>query len=89
MYFCNPKTEKEYYNLKTQNKMKKVMLLMAVAGMFAFAACNNTKPAEQPEEEMTTTSIESLIDEATENLNNALDTATLEVEAVAEEEAAQ
>lgn len=87
MYFCNPKTEKEYYNLKTQNKMKKVMLLMAVAGMFAFAACNNTKPAEQPEED--TTSIESLIDEATENLNNALDTATLEVEAVAEEEAAQ
>lgn len=26
--------------------MKKVMFLMAVAGMFAFAACNNT-PAEE------------------------------------------
>ena len=32
--------------------MKKVMFLMAVAGMFAFAACNNT-PA--PEETIDTT----------------------------------
>lgn len=31
--------------------MKKVMFLMAVAGMFAFAACNNNKPAEAPAEE--------------------------------------
>ncbi len=27
--------------------MKKVMFLMAVAGMFAFAACNNNTPAEE------------------------------------------
>ena len=27
--------------------MKKVMFLMAVAGMFAFAACNNNKTAEE------------------------------------------
>lgn len=43
--------KKETYkplNLKT---MKKVMFLMAVAGMFAFAACNNNKTAEAPAEE--------------------------------------
>jgi len=28
--------------------MKKVMFLMAVAGMFAFAACNNTPATEEP-----------------------------------------
>ena len=27
--------------------MKKIMFCMAVAGMFAFAACNNNKPAEE------------------------------------------
>lgn len=27
--------------------MKKVMFLMAVAGMFAFAACNNNAPVEE------------------------------------------
>lgn len=27
--------------------MKKAMFLMAVAGMFAFAACNNNTPAEE------------------------------------------
>ena len=38
--------------------MKKVMFLMAVAGMFAFAACNNTPATEEtvdtvaPETEM-------------------------------------
>lgn len=32
--------------------MKKVMFLLAVAGMFAFAACNN-QPAEEPATEMT------------------------------------
>jgi len=32
-------------NFKKFKEMKKVMFLMAVAGMFAFAACNNT-PAE-------------------------------------------
>ena len=31
--------------------MKKVMFLLAVAGMFAFAACNNNKTAEAPVEE--------------------------------------
>ena len=29
--------------------MKKIMFCMAVAGMFAFAACNSNKPAENTE----------------------------------------
>ena len=28
--------------------MKKVLFAMAIAGMFGFAACNNTKNAEEP-----------------------------------------
>ena len=41
--------------------MKKIMFLMAVAGMFAFAACNNNTPAE--EETMDTTPMEEMVDE--------------------------
>jgi len=40
--------------------MKKVMFLMAVAGMFAFAACNNT-PAET--ETIDTPAIEEMVEE--------------------------
>lgn len=55
--------------------MKKVMFLMAVAGMFAFAACNNT-PAEEP--------VDSTLIEATEQVvEETIDTNA--VEAVAEE----
>ena len=30
--------------------MKKVLFAMAIASMFGFVACNNTKPAEEPVE---------------------------------------
>lgn len=41
--------------------MKKVMFLMAVAGMFAFAACNNTPATEEPAAD--TTEMECTADE--------------------------
>ena len=46
--------------------MKKVMFLMAVAGMFAFAACNTT-PAEE-ETVDTTPATEEMTEEATEEV---------------------
>ena len=56
--------------------MKKVMFLMAVAGMFAFAACNNT-PAE---EENTDTMIEATEQVAEEIVDsNAVEAAAEEV----------
>ncbi|MBQ9865010.1 MAG: hypothetical protein IJM33_06705 [Bacteroidales bacterium] len=57
--------------------MKKVMFLMAVAGMFAFAACNNT-PAQ--EEVIDTPAVEEMVEETID---------TTAVEAVAEEVAAE
>lgn len=59
--------------------MKKVMFLMAVAGMFAFAACNNT-PAQ--EEVIDTPAVEEMVEETIDTLAGA-------VEAVAEEVAAE
>ena len=59
--------------------MKKVMFLMAVAGMFAFAACNNT-PAQ--EEVIDTLPAEEIVEET-------IDTLAGDVEAVAEEVAAE
>ena len=46
--------------------MKKVMFLMAVAGMFAFAACNNT-PAE--ETVVDTPACEEMVEETTVDTN--------------------
>lgn len=46
--------------------MKKVMFLMAVAGMFAFAACNNA-PAE--EEVIDTPAVEEMVEETTCDTN--------------------
>ena len=60
--------------------MKKVMFLMAVAGMFAFAACNNT-PAQ--EEVIDTPAVEEMVEETIDT------TAAEAVEAVAEEVAAE
>lgn len=60
--------------------MKKVMFLMAVAGMFAFAACNNT-PAQ--EEVIDTLPAEEMVEETIDS------TAVEAVEAVAEEVAAE
>lgn len=51
--------------------MKKVMFLMAVAGMFAFAACNNT-PAQ--EEVIDTPAVEEVAEEC-------IDSTTVEVAA--------
>lgn len=39
--------------------MKKVMFLMAVAGMFAFAACNNNNEAEVED----TNAVEEMVEE--------------------------
>ena len=58
--------------------MKKVMFLMAVAGMFAFAACNNNTPAE--EEVMDTNAIvEEMVEET-------IDTTAVEAPVEAEAE---
>lgn len=62
--------------------MKKVMFLMAVAGMFAFAACNNT-PAE--EAVVDSPAVEEMVEETPD-----VDSAAVEaVEAVAEEVVAE
>jgi hypothetical protein len=61
--------------------MKKVMFLMAVAGMFAFAACNNT-PAE--EAVVDTPAVEEMVEETPVD-----SMATEAVEAVAEEVVAE
>ncbi len=59
--------------------MKKVMFLMAVAGMFAFAACNNNAPVE--EEAIDTNAIvEEMVEET-------IDTNVVETLAEAEAEA--
>ena len=62
--------------------MKKVMFLMAVAGMFAFAACNNT-PAE--ETVIDTPAVEEMVEETP-----VVDSTAVEaVEAAAEEVVAE
>lgn len=62
--------------------MKKVMFLMAVAGMFAFAACNNNTPVE---ETMDTTPIEEMVDETPACDSTAMEApATEETPVVAE-----
>ena len=60
--------------------MKKVMFLMAVAGMFAFAACNNNNT---PEEVVDTLPAEEMVEETIDSV------AVEAVEAVAEEVAAE
>ena len=57
--------------------MKKVLFAMAIAGMFGFAACNNTKPEE---------TIDSTIEMTEENVENAVEEIVdSAVETVAEE----
>ena len=58
--------------------MKKVMFLMAVAGMFTFAACNNTPATE---ETIDTPAVEEMVEEPVVDTNA--------VEAVVEEVAAE
>lgn len=62
--------------------MKKVMFLMAVAGMFAFAACNNT-PAE--EAVVDSPAVEEMVEETPDVDSTAVEA----VEAVAEEVVAE
>ena len=58
--------------------MKKVMFLMAVAGMFAFAACNNT-PAEP--EVIDTPAVEEMAQDEIVVDSNAVEVAAEEVAA--------
>lgn len=62
--------------------MKKVMFLLAVAGMFAFASCNNA--AEAPAEEAAAT--ETVVEEAPAAEEATIDSTV--VDGVATEEAA-
>lgn len=60
--------------------MKKVMFLLAVAGMFSFAACNNT-PAEEPVDTMAEETVEEVVEEVVDS--------AVQVEEAATEVAAQ
>lgn len=63
--------------------MKKVMFLMAVAGMFSFAACNN---AATEEEVADTVIAEEMVEETVEEVVDSADVAVEEaVEAVVAE----
>lgn len=68
--------------------MKKVLFVMAVAGMFGFAACNSNKTAEEATETMTET-VEAVAEESTETVENAVEEVTETVENAASEVAAQ
>ena len=63
--------------------MKKVMFLLAVAGMFAFAACNSAAPAEEPAD----TTQQVVEETATEEAAQATDAEAEATEGVAEENA--
>lgn len=63
--------------------MKKVLFLLAVAGMFSFAACNNTNEEAVVEEEAT---VEEVAAEAVEEV---VDSTVATVEEVATEAVAQ
>lgn len=66
--------------------MKKVMFVMAVAGMFAFAACNNSKPAEVVEAtEPVAEAVENAAQETSECCQQAAAECAEAVENAAEE----
>ncbi|MBR4804136.1 MAG: hypothetical protein IK032_05815 [Bacteroidales bacterium] len=69
--------------LKNYKEMKKVMFLLAVAGMFAFAACNSAAPAEEPAD----TTQQVVEETATEEAAQATDAEAEATEGVAEENA--
>ncbi len=66
--------------------MKKVMFLMAVAGMFAFAACNNNaKTTEEAPVEDAIENVEVAADETAQECTEAVENAAEEAtDAVAE-----
>lgn len=64
--------------------MKKVLFLLAVAGMFTFAACNNnTEATEETTDSVCATAVEEVVAEET------IDTTAVAVEEVATEAAAE
>lgn len=63
--------------------MKKVMFVLAVAGMFAFAACNNQ--TAEPAAEDTAAQTEEVATEATEEQTEATDAEVEATEGIAEE----
>jgi len=48
--------------------MKKVLFAMAIAGMFGFAACNNTKNAEEPVADSTVETVATECEMAADSL---------------------
>lgn len=48
--------------------MKKVLFAMAIAGMFGFAACNNTKNAEEPATDSTVETVATECEMAADSL---------------------
>lgn len=67
--------------------MKKVLFAMAIAGMFGFAACNNTKNAEEPATDSTVETVATECEMAADSLTvegAATECAEATTEAVAE-----
>ena len=58
--------------------MKKVLFLLAVAGMFSFAACKNNTEAPAAEEPTVEESIDAAINELTDSLAVAIEDAAQE-----------
>lgn len=73
------------YNIsfKIRNKMKKIILLVAVATTISFAACTNTQSAEQTEEVATENVLDAVEVETEEVVDSVeVDAETVEAEVV-------
>ncbi len=64
--------------------MKKVLFAMAIAGMFGFAACNNTKNAEEPATDSTVETVATECEMVADSLNTVEGAATECAEATTE-----
>ena len=70
--------------------MKKVMFLMAVAGMFAFAACNNNaKTTEEAPVEEAVENVEVAAEETAQDAEEAVEAAAEETVEAAQEVVAE
>ncbi len=56
--------------------MKKVLFAMAIAGMFGFAACNNTKNAQEPAADITVETVATECEMVAYSLNTVEGSAT-------------